>query len=350
MHWEAQFRRQASRQESLVARFQLPGMGCDYEHWRRARRSGRWTDRSPQVIALAGSPETESQRVLAAVLDASPGAALHGRSTLAWMRIGPFDLREIQTSRPRGLSGAPATLSTVHRLRALRPHDLVVVRGVVSESALRAIWTEAARYAAPQLEDIGAQRIGALLDIGHRLGLVTWAALAEMVDDIQQRGRAGTRLMRVLAEARPPGSSPTESRQESRLEEILHEAGQRSLTRQRVVGGHEPIGRTDHRDDQLPLVIETNSETFHTTPTDRAADELRYERLTQAGFTVGVVWENDLWKRPRAVVATVVDARRLAARGGSVVVHSPGCPWVGVRIDGDASTELTQGSSHRLAS
>ena len=75
-------------------------------------------------------------------------------------------------------------------------------------------------------------------------------------------------------------------------------------------------------------VVETNSETFHTTPTDQAADEIRYHRLTLAGFTVGIVWEQDLWSNPRGAVDTIRTARRHAAAGRGVVVHSPRGPWV----------------------
>ncbi len=252
---------------------------------------------------------------------------LHAEAALAWAGLDGFDLRRIQVARPRGVSGKPATLADLHLLRAVRAHDVTVLRGVPTETPLRAIWAIAAQYASPHRVDIGYERIGRLLDAANRKDLVTWAALHEMVDDIQQQGRAGTVLMRALADVRVPGASQTETRQEGRLEELLENAGERSLRRQIVVGGHEPIGRCDHRDDQLPLVVETNSETYHTTPTDQAADELRYHRLTLAGFTVGVVWEQDLWSNPRGAVDTVRMARRHAAAGRAVVVHSPGCPW-----------------------
>ena len=89
----------------------------------------------------------------------------------------------------------------------------------------------------------------------------------------------------------------------------------------------EPIGRCDFGDDELPLVLEVNSLMFHTTPSDRAADKLRYRRLNDAGFTVAVIWEDDLWSRPSAVVVTVADARRLAAAGRAVVILTSSCPW-----------------------
>ena len=148
-----------------------------------------------------------------------------------------------------------------------------------------------------------------------------------MVDDIQKRGRGGTVLMRALAEERQPGSSATESRNELRLEELLAARGARPLRRQIVVGGHEPVGRCDHRDDELPLVVETNSLEHHTSPSDRRADEARYEQLMDARFTIGVIWDDDLWKNPRGATDTVALARRYAAAGIQAVIHSPGCPW-----------------------
>ena len=327
MHWEDRFRQKAADQEGLVGRFQLPAMGCTINHWWIAKRNGRWLAPSSRVIALRGVPASEAQRVHAALLDTGPGSILHGPSTLSWLGLQGFDQRTIHVARPWGLRSAPSELATIHRLRAIRAHDVIVVRGVVTETALRAIWCEAARYSSPARLDYGAEKIGRLLDNAQKFKLVTWAGLAEMVDDIHERGRAGTTIMRALSEARPPGSSPTESRNEDQLEKILANAGVDPLERQIVVGGHEPIGRSDHRDPRRPLAVEVNSLLHHTAPSDRLADERRYEALNVADFTVGVIWEDDIWSHPHQVVRTVAVARRLAAAGERVVVHSPRCPW-----------------------
>jgi hypothetical protein len=350
MTWEQRFRAKSSQQEGLIAKFQVRSLGCGPDDWSNMKASPRWELLSERVAAVLGTPETEARRVRAGVLDASPGAVLHGAGALGWFGVPGYDLRTLTVARPYGLNGAPSTLAEVHRIRALRSHDVIVVRGVATETPLRAIWAEAARYASPARSDIGAMRIGRLLDLCHRRGLLTWDGLAEMVDDIHQRGRAGTRLMRALSEARPPGSSVTESRQEDRLEELLDQHGARPLRRQILVGGHEPVGRTDHRDDQLPLVVETNSLTFHTTPSDQEADERRYAALNDAGFTVGVVWEPDLWSRPLMAVETVAAARRQAAAGKPVVVHSPGCPWAAPRFGPSEPIDAAHEWSRRLAS
>lgn len=328
MSWEDQFREVAQEHEGLVARFHANELGATPQQWWRARQTGRWEAVSPRVLRLVGTPESQAQRVLAAILDASPGAVLHGRSALAWLGLRGFDLRSIDVARPNGMSGAIPRLARLHRLRNLRSHDVIVVGGVPTETALRAIWVEAARFATPALADLGYERIGSLLDQAHRKHLVTWAALHAMVEEIHERGRSGTVLMRALAEARPPGSSPTESRNEDQLEKILANSGVQPLRHQVVVGGHEPVGRADFRDPELPLVVEVNSLTFHTSPSDQQADQARYTRLNDAGFTVGVVWEDDLWSNPHSVVETVDRGRDHARRRERVVVHSRSCPWL----------------------
>ena len=327
MHWESLLHGVAGTHAGLVAKFHLRPLGLDSRHWWRAIRSGRWAPVGDRVLAAAGSAESEARRVLAAVLDGSPGAVLHHRSALAWLGVHGYTLARIQVARPRGLTSALTPLAEVHRVRDLRPHDVTVVRGVATETALRAIWGEAARYAPDRWREVGLDRIGNLLDQAHRLGLVTWAGLHESVDELRQRGRAGTTIMRELAGERPAGSSPTESRLETRFEKVLRDFGRDPLRRQQVVGGHEPIGRCDFADEWHPLVVEVNSLTFHTTPTDRARDERRHQALIEAGFTVCVIWEDDLWSRPSAVARLVTEARRRAARRDAVVLHSPGCPW-----------------------
>jgi very-short-patch-repair endonuclease len=94
-----------------------------------------------------------------------------------------------------------------------------------------------------------------------------------------------------------------------------------------VLGGHEVIGRVDYYDDEVALVIEVNSLTYHSSPSDRRDDTARYQRFNDAGFTVAVVWEDDLWSDADAVVTTIGQARKHARNGQRVVLHTPSCPW-----------------------
>jgi very-short-patch-repair endonuclease len=349
MRYEDALMDMARRQSGLVAKFQIHDLGLTCEDWRYARRSGRWRVLSPRLIAARASPESSVQRALAAVLDASPGGMLHGPSALAWWGIGGFNLAKIHVARPRDLSSCRSELASLHQLRDIRPQDVAVLRGVPTETPLRAIWVIAARYASrtnEQLVQLGVEKVGTLLDAAHRKGLVTWCALRAIVEaevtsafvhgGLAQRGRSGTVVMREASRLRPPGSSPTESRLEAKFEELIMSSGLPRLRRQVVVGEDQPIGRADFRGEDLPLVCEINSVTFHTTPSDREADEGRYLAYTTAGLTVAVIWEDDLFRRQRAVVETVRRACKAARRGEHSVFHSPSCPWPGRAPDAAA--------------
>lgn len=330
--WEGRLIAVADQNDGLVGRCHLAEIGLDRYAWRDARGSGRWEPLTERVLRSRSAPRTEAQRLRAAVLDAWPGAFFHAESALAWLGMDGYTLAQVQLARLRGVSNIKSQLASIHTLRAVRGHHLLVHHGLVTENAVRAIWCIAARYSSPRLFEVGVAKIGTVLDHAHREGLLTWAGLHEMVEDIQQRGRAGTRIMRECAMTRLPGTSPTESRQEQRFEEVLDGARVRRFRRQIVVGGHEPIGRVDFSDDDLPLLVEVNSLKFHTEPSDQERDERRYAAFVAAGFTVLVVWEDDLWRHPQAVIDAVHRARSFARRGRAGVVHSPSCPWPRPRV------------------
>lgn len=327
MHWEAQFRHLAARQDGVVGIDQIGPAGCDGDHWGRAKRSGRWATMSRRVVRMTGVPPTPAMRAHAAVLDAGGGAFLHGGSALGWFALRGFDLSRPAVARPRGTTSTPCELAAVHRVRDLVDRDVVVVRGVRSMTPLRAIWSEASRYSDERSFERGVLRIGRLLDLANRRDLVRWDELHLSIERLGRRGRAGTRIMRAAAERRLPGTSATESRNEDRFEEVLADARIDPMERQVVVGGDRPIGRSDHRDPDLALVVEVNSLVFHSTPSDQEADEQRYADLVAAGFTVVVVWEDALWSDTESVTGAVHAGRRHARRGDPAVVHSVGCPW-----------------------
>lgn len=328
MHWEDRFREKAAKQGGVVGIGQLRALDCTGDQWGRARRSPRWDSPSRRVLRVAGSPVTDEARLQAAVLDAGGGAVLHGATALAWMGLSRFDLRELHIVRRRETTRSLPRLASLHRLRDLSDDDVIVVRGVPTVTAIRAIWSEASRYSSPRLFERGVRLIGRILDDAHVAGLVTWEELHRSIDRLARRGRAGTRIMRELARVRLPGQSPTESGNEDRFEELLRRERRPPLERQVVVGGRRPVGRCDFRDPELPVVVEVNSLRFHSSPSDEAADRSRYDELVESGLHVAVVWDRDLWSAPYAVIEVVDKLRRNAARGRPPsVLHTPGCPW-----------------------
>lgn len=326
MHWEARLRRLASMQEGTIGIHQMPLLGGDHRWWTNARRNGRWQPLSENVLRMDGWAPTSEQQAFAGVLDAGPTAFLHDESALAWYGVRNRRLEPVHIARCRGTANRPATLASVHRLRDVRPGDVLVVRGLPVLSPLRAVWAEAGRHAHQPLE-WSVPRVGRALDDLHRAGMVRWDELHESITTLARRGRAGTTIMRELGSERQPGSSSTETRLEDRCAVVLDEAGVQPLKPQVVVGADRPIGRTDFRDVDLPMVAEVNSLTFHTTPSDRDADRRRYGQLVAAGFAVAVIWEDDLWSNTSDVVRTVESARRAARAGTPGVFHTASCPW-----------------------
>ncbi len=326
MHWESRVRRLAAMQEGTIGIHQMHVLGGDHRWWTSARRSGRWEALSDNVLRLDGWPTSTEQRAYAGVLDAGPTAFLDGESALAWFGVRNRHIEPVHVSRRRGTSNRQGALATAHRLRDVRPSDIVVHRALPVTAPIRAVWSEAARVAHLPLE-WSVPRLGRVLDDLHRAGLVRWEELHDSITALARRGRSGTTIMRALGDDRQPGSSATESRLEDRLVSVLERAGTAPMKAQTVVGGDRPIGRTDFRDIDLAMVAEVNSLTFHSTPSDRDADRRRYGQLLGAGFAVAVVWETDLFSNPTDVLRTVAEARAAARNGWPRIVHTASCPW-----------------------
>ena len=78
-------------------------------------------------------------------------------------------------------------------------------------------------------------------------------------------------------------------------------AGEPPFERQVDLGDDEGwIGRVDFADRRLKVVVEVQSETFHSSLSDRRRDAERFRRLRAAGWIVVEVTEDEIFHRPRA--------------------------------------------------
>ncbi len=73
------------------------------------------------------------------------------------------------------------------------------------------------------------------------------------------------------------------------------------MRRQVDSGGARWVGRVDFRASGAPLIVEIQSETFHTALTDKVDDARRMAALRDAGFAVVEVTESQVWHRPAEV-------------------------------------------------
>jgi very-short-patch-repair endonuclease len=81
-----------------------------------------------------------------------------------------------------------------------------------------------------------------------------------------------------------------------------------AFRRQVDSGGDDWIGRTDFRAEGRPLILEVQSERYHSTILDAASDAARTDALAAAGFTVVEVLESEIWYAPTGAVRRVRDA------------------------------------------
>jgi hypothetical protein len=225
---------------------------------------------------------------MAAVLDASPGAAIAG-PTAAWMWGVPgFRLAPIHVVRHKGISRRLSPMAIVHEVVDLHPNHLKVIDGITVISPSRVVCELAGSHphrAERVLDRLWADR---LLD-----GRTFRRTVGEFVD----RGRKGSTFLREMDAARGVSYVPPASSLERRFQEICEEPTDRQVDS----GAEEWCGRVDFRARGLPLLIEVQSERFHASLVDKAADAARRARLEAAGFTVIEVWDTEVWHQPRLV-------------------------------------------------
>jgi len=295
----------AEVQHGLVTTGQLRAAGLDVERIRWAVAGERLIRVSPRLFRVRGAPETTAQRVLAAVLDAGPGSALSHTSALAWWDVPGFPLDELHVTHQRDGVHRPARLAQrVHDVALLPDHHVRTLDGVPVVLPVRALFDIAGQA------HVHPKRVERAIDNAWAKRLVSGAALHAMLGELAKRGRPGIRLMRELLKERGRAYVPPASGLEGRVDQILRDAGQRPLRRQVDAGDDVGwIGRVDFADDEVPFLLEVQSERFHRSLIDERSDRDRLERLDAAGFEVATVTDLDVWHRTWHVVQAVRDGR-----------------------------------------
>jgi very-short-patch-repair endonuclease len=296
MRCDEEILRMSGNQHGVVATWQLRALGLTSEQVRRLGSSTAWTALSTRVLARTGVPSTDDRAMMAAVLDASPGGAIAGTTAAAMWGVPGFRCHPIHVVRPKGLSRRPSTLAVVHEVVDLHPTQIKVMRGIPVISPGRVVCEMAASK---------PQRTERVLDWLWAERLLDGGTFHRTVGQLAGRGRKGSTFLRELDEARGPRYVPPASGVERRFTEICDFP----MLRQVDVGGEEWCGRVDFKDPVLPLIVEIQSEKYHASLVDRAADAVRQERQRAAGFTVVEVWDHEVWHDPPIVRERIRKAR-----------------------------------------
>jgi very-short-patch-repair endonuclease len=305
----------ASRQHGLVASEQAVDLGYSARQRHLLSAGARWERVHPRVLRLVGTPQTVAQGAMCGVLEAGRGAALNASSASAWWNIPGNRLLPLQVVRPRDLVDRPVRSGSSHEPTLLPPAHIVILDGIPTVVPARALFDVAGSRRGGAKLPWWVDRMARMVDAAWSLRLVSGVSLHAMLDELAERGRPGIRVMRQVLADRDADYVPPASGLESRVVQILERAGLPPLRRQVNVGdGHRWIGRVDFRDAVLPLVVEVQSERFHTSRIDEQLDAQRTHAMERAGFEVVELIDTDVWHRPRVVVERVAAGRRAAER------------------------------------
>jgi very-short-patch-repair endonuclease len=148
------------------------------------------------------------------------------------------------------------------------------------------------------------------LDNAWSMRLLSGRSLIACVAQVGASGRNGTALLRELIERRGENYIPPASNLERRAIDVLEPLGV-EFRRQVDLGGDHWDGRVDLVADRAPVIVEVQSERFHTALLDRESDAIRRAHLESDGYVVVEVTDVEVWTRPNEVrsrVRTVLDA------------------------------------------
>ncbi|MEW6430956.1 MAG: type IV toxin-antitoxin system AbiEi family antitoxin domain-containing protein [Myxococcota bacterium] len=266
--------RLAARQDGVLRRDQALAAGLTTWQVRHAVRRGLWSEVFPCVYRVAGAPWSRRQDLRAAALWAARGAAVSHGAAASLLGFERYADAAIELSVTRHLRAPPGIV--VHQVGRLDAKDLTTVGGIPVTSATRTLLD----LAATEPEDM----VKAALDQALRR---KWTTLDKLDVATERAGwRRGVALIRALVTEYRGGNGPTESELESRVRELLEQAGLVDVERQRrvVIGGR--VRRLDFRVTGTPVLIEADGYAWHSTPEDFERDRARDNALIARGYRV----------------------------------------------------------------
>lgn len=286
----------------LVARRQLVAGNVGDSAIRRRIDSGMLEELTPRVLRLCGVPPSDPQRLLAALLHTGTTALLSHTTSAGWWGIAGFRLDPIHVAIERNHHWEEGSPAVVHHSTIIPEEERRVFNGIPVCSPALTIFQLAGA--------ISGDRVARALDSAWSLRLLDGLTMAGLLETLARPGRNGIKLMRTLLEERGDDWIPPASNIEHRFDDIMRRAGIFTFRRQVKLGDETFTGRVDFLDSELPLVVEVQSERYHTALTDKARDTKRRAALEAQGFVVIEVWDFEIFHAPWLVIERVQEARR----------------------------------------
>jgi very-short-patch-repair endonuclease len=279
----------ATSQHGPVAHRQLRALGLSHGQIAYRLRVGRLTRWYPEVYVVGHRVLPREGRWMAAVLACGEGAVLSHFDAAAHHGLMANRGSRIHVTRPSTGGRAPDPRRIrLHRVGTFRPWEGALTEGMPTTTPARTLLDLSAHLRPRQLEDVIAQT--------DRRGLFDLRATTRCLDEHpRQPGASALRRLLALFDEQ----APTDAR--SALEvAFLQLCDDHQLPRpeaNRKVGEYV----VDFLWPQERLAVETDGYAYHSTPSAFAADRLRDQHLTLAGYTVLRFTHQQVTRTPEAV-------------------------------------------------
>jgi hypothetical protein len=274
--------------------------------------SDDWEFCYDRVYRAAGAPVTWRSELRAAQLAAGPHAAVSHRSA-AWiygLPGGRSDLVELSCPRWRR-SRKPSLV--VHESTRLIAADMQLVDGIQVSRPERVALELASIYRS-------ADYIERVLHSARRQRLITHSSMHAVFDRMAGRGRPGVTVLREALERWDAHPRATESEMETSLLQMLRRNGLPDPMLQYEVYDHAGcfIGRVDAAYPQWNVVIEYDSEQYHSDEWAIAHDNSRRNRMLETGLVTIVARHADIRRGGAALCRAIRAAARSRAEPASL--------------------------------
>jgi very-short-patch-repair endonuclease len=284
----------AAKQFGAFGRDQALALGATRRMIGRRVEDGAWPRILPGVHRVAAVAGLTRQLAMAATLWSAPGGLVSHQTAARLWALDGITTREVHLTVPTGRSLRSATV-TVHHTGDLLPVDVGQRGPIRVTSALRTA-IDLAGVVVPETLEVA-------IESALRRGLFTVGQLRWRADALMGPGRRGSSELRALLDRHDLGR--TDSRWEVATARILESAGFGPPTRQHLIRSNgTEIARVDLAYPDANLVIEYDSDQWHSGTERRHHDAARRNQLRALGWTVVEVTPATL-RRPQHFLTTV---------------------------------------------
>jgi hypothetical protein len=253
-------------------------------------RAGHLTRLAPAVYAVAGVPDSWSRRVAVAVASTS-GWASHRTAATLWELDGfePREDGEIEVLTPKGRRLERRDKWTVHETRRFREVDLTEVDGIPCTTVARTI-LDLPAVAHPSA-------VGQALDSACRRWPDMLTTIGQRFQEVGGRGRAGSRILRVMLEERLGAGRFAQSGFERHALRLVRSIGLPEPVLQCRVSDIDFVAYLDLGWPAIKWGVECDSLAFHSGKRAHESDRARRRRLKQLGWDLVEITYDDVTKK-----------------------------------------------------